>query len=441
MTNTFVNQLNLLYVEDEEVTRNLLSKRLVRMVNELYVAQDGEEGFEKYLEFKPDLILTDVTMPKLDGIAMSKKIREVDAEIPIIVLSAHSESSSLLDAIENGITGYLLKPINKDKLYTLLESNAKTIYLDKINKKQQKEIEEQKLILQNIINTEKNILIVTDFKEIPFVNNAFLKFFNISSIEEFKRRFEKIEDIFIDYNGYVHKNLIDNYHDMNNIKFSDSFYKMLNEIDDTKKLVLMLDSNLELKSFCINISILDAKKNLFLISLTDITEMTIAKNDSEYKAYFDGLTKIYNRNKFDELFSQELLRVQRYKHELSIAILDIDHFKNFNDTFGHLIGDEVLIMLAANLKEKVRNTDIFARWGGEEFVILFIETSLDNAVQSANKLREHISSLKHKTAGGITASFGLTEYRDGDTLESLFNRCDEALYIAKENGRNRVESK
>lgn len=441
MNNSFIEQLNLLYVEDEEVTRKLLSKRLERMVNKLYIAEDGNDGYEKYLEFKPDLILTDVTMPKLSGIEMSKKIREIDSEIPIIVLSAHSESSSLLDAIENGITGYLLKPINKEKLYALLESNAKTIYLDKVNKKQQKQIEEQKVILQNIINSDKNITIVTDFNKIPFVNNSFLQFFDILSLDEFKTKFEKIEDIFISHNGYIHKDLIKNHEDKNHIDFSKEFYKVLTELDDEKRLVLMLDKFSELKSFSINISILDERKNLFLLSLTDITEMTISKNDSEYKAYYDGLTKIYNRNKFDELFSQELLRVKRYKHHLSIAILDIDHFKNFNDTFGHLIGDEVLIMLAANLKEKVRNTDVFARWGGEEFVILFIETSLNNAIQSANKLREHIFSLKHKTAGSITASFGLTEYRDGDTLESLFNRCDEALYIAKENGRNRVESK
>lgn len=441
MINSFIEQLNLLYVEDEEVTRGLLSKRLERMVNKLYIAEDGNDGYEKYLEFKPDLILTDVTMPKLNGIEMSKKIREIDSEIPIIVLSAHSDSSSLLEAIESGITGYLLKPINKEKLYALLESNAKTIYLDKINIKQQKQIEEQKILLQNIMNTDKNITIVTDFKDIPLVNNSFLEFFNISSLEEFKIRFKRIEDIFIDYTGYIHKELITEYEDINYKDFSKRFYTMLNEIDDTKKLVLMLDQHLELKSFYINISILNEDKNLYLISLTDITQMTIAKNDTEYKAYYDGLTKIYNRNKFDELFLQELLRVQRYKDDLSIAILDIDNFKNFNDTFGHLIGDEVLIMLANNLKEKVRNTDIFARWGGEEFVILFIETNLDDAIIIADKLRKYISELKHKTAGSITASFGLTKYKEGDTLESLFNRCDEALYSAKENGRNRVESK
>jgi len=203
----------------------------------------------------------------------------------------------------------------------------------------------------------------------------------------------------------------------------------------------MLDQTLEPKTFFINISVINSDKHLYLVSLTDITQMTIEKVKTEHKAYFDGLTGIYNRNKLEETFHQELLRVQRYGHPLSIAILDIDHFKNFNDTYGHLIGDEVLIMLANGVNQKVRNTDVFARWGGEEFVIIFVETKLDDAFKSADNIRKHIETLEHTSAGKVTASFGVTQYRDGDTLESIFKRCDDALYVAKENGRNRVEIK
>ena len=180
MNDAFMSQLNLLYVEDEISVREMLSKRLEKIVKNLYVAVDGEDGYEKYLEHKPDLILTDITMPKLNGIQMANKIREIDSQIPIIVLSAHADSNFLLDAIESGVTGYLIKPINKEKLYTLLETNAKMIYLDKINKKQLQQIEEQKTILQNIINAGKNISFVTDFNHISFANSAFLNFFNIT---------------------------------------------------------------------------------------------------------------------------------------------------------------------------------------------------------------------------------------------------------------------
>jgi two-component system, cell cycle response regulator len=439
MSSKFINEINLLYIEDEVSVRELLSKRLERVVKNLYIAENGEEGYSKYLEFKPDMILTDISMPKLNGIDMAKKIRELDDQIPIIVLTAHSDSSFLLNSIECSISSYLLKPIDKVKLFDTLEINAKNICLYKINIKQQEQIKEQQIILQNIINSEKNILFVTNFSDISFVNNSFLEFFDVKSIEEFKIKFNKVEDIFLEYKDYLHKKIVNNYEQMNNLLFAENFYKKLNEIVDNKRIVLMKDKKQIEKSFYLTISLLEENTKLFLINLTDITKMTIEKNSIEKKAYHDGLTKIYNRNKFDELFDIELARVQRYKHFLSLAIIDIDHFKKVNDNFGHLIGDEILIMLADNLQNKLRKTDIFARWGGEEFVILFTETQLNDAINCSNILRELIQELEHEIAGKITVSLGVTEYIQGDTAEILFKRCDDALFKAKENGRNRVE--
>lgn len=439
MSSKFINEINLLYIEDEVSVRELLSKRLERVVKNLYIAENGEEGYTKYLEFKPDMILTDISMPKLNGIDMAKKIRELDDQIPIIVLTAHSDSSFLLNSIECSISSYLLKPIDKVKLFDTLEINAKNICLYKINIKQQEQIKEQQIILQNIINSEKNILFVTNFSDISFVNNSFLEFFDVKSIEEFKIKFNKVEDIFLEDKDYLHKKIVNDYEQMNNLLFAENFYKKLNEIVDNKRIVLMKDKKQIEKSFYLTISLLEENTKLFLINLTDITKMTIEKNSIEKKAYQDGLTKIYNRNKFDELFDIELSRVQRYKHPLSLAIIDIDHFKKVNDTFGHLIGDEILIMLADNLQKKLRKTDIFARWGGEEFVILFTETQLNDAINCSNILRELIQELEHEIAGKITVSLGVTEYIQGDTAEILFKRCDDALFKAKENGRNRVE--
>lgn len=157
------------------------------------------------------------------------------------------------------------------------------------------------------------------------------------------------------------------------------------------------------------------------------------------KAYIDNLTGAFNRYKFEEIFNYEVHQFKRYKNQFCIAMIDIDHFKNFNDTYGHLIGDEVLIMLANESKKSLRLTDTFARWGGEEFLVLFSDTSLENSIISANKLRNKISSLEHKIAGHITASFGVSLIRETDTLQSVLKRCDDALYRAKSNGRNRVE--
>ena len=179
--------------------------------------------------------------------------------------------------------------------------------------------------------------------------------------------------------------------------------------------------------------------NRILITSRDVTKDKLAQLVTEKKAYIDTLTQVYNRNKFDEIFEWELKDTKRYKNSLSIAIIDIDKFKDFNDTFGHLIGDEVLINMAQTIDKNLRETDTFARWGGEEFVILFKHTTFESARFVAEKLKDKIEENTHPVAGKITASFGITQYKGGDTLETMFKRCDDALYKAKRNGRNRVE--
>ncbi len=157
-------------------------------------------------------------------------------------------------------------------------------------------------------------------------------------------------------------------------------------------------------------------------------------------AYTDNLTGIANRNKFEEVIAYEFKQVKRYNYPLSLAILDIDHFKAFNDNFGHLLGDEVLIALARSLKRYIRETDLFARWGGEEFVILLKNTDIERSMKVLEKFRLLIENIEHDKAGKITASFGLTQYKEGDTLDTILQRADEALYKAKDAGRNCIRS-
>lgn len=430
MIDGFLNQLTLLYVEDDISIRDVLSRRLERNVKELYVASDGQEGYDKFIEFKPDIILTDVTMPKLNGIEMSKKIKELDEHVPIIVVSAHGEAKYLLEAIECGISHYLLKPIEKVKLYSMLEKQAKAICMDRENEKKNK-------MLQNIINVQKNICFVTDFKKVLFPNNSFLDFFCLEDVELFEKKFENILDMFEPLNGYLNKTQIEEYKTKSAEELGNEFYLLYDSTEETKRVVIIVDKTFTPRSFYISISKIE--ENIFLITLTDITEMTIEKVDTQKKAYTDKLTGLANRNKMVEFFEAEVLRTQRYENRLSIAILDIDFFKKFNDTYGHLVGDEVLVMLSQNLQSNVRSTDMVARWGGEEFVIIFVETAIDDAVATANILRQRVESINHPVAGKITVSFGVTEYEKEDTLDSLFERCDQALYKAKENGRNRVE--
>ena len=168
---SILKEITLLYVEDDETIRPVLQKVLGRKVKELFVAQDGEEGYQKFIDHSPDIILTDIKMPKQDGITMSKKIKELNENIPIIITSAHSEANYFLEAIALGIDAYLLKPINRNKLLDSLESNAKIVLYEKEKQKQQK-------LLQTVVDLQASIIFSIDKnKKRLFANNLFFDYF------------------------------------------------------------------------------------------------------------------------------------------------------------------------------------------------------------------------------------------------------------------------
>lgn len=153
----------------------------------------------------------------------------------------------------------------------------------------------------------------------------------------------------------------------------------------------------------------------------------------------DSLTGLYNRRIINELIQYEIERSERYKKGFSIIIVDIDFFKRVNDRHGHLAGDELLKKFAHILQDTIRHTDKVGRWGGEEFVVLCPETKPEGAESLANKIREKIESTTFNDFGKQTASFGIACYQQGSTLDSMISHADEALYTAKNSGRNRVE--
>ncbi len=160
----------------------------------------------------------------------------------------------------------------------------------------------------------------------------------------------------------------------------------------------------------------------------------------EFISNTDSLTSIANRKKFEQEIEKEISRSNRYNHPLSLIFFDIDFFKQINDNYGHKTGDEVLKNLCQQIKNNIRDIDSFARWGGEEFTIILPNLSLENALNTAEKLRQTISQFEILPDLFITCSFGVSEYKNGDNLNTLLHRADEALYSAKEHGRNRVEA-
>jgi len=156
-------------------------------------------------------------------------------------------------------------------------------------------------------------------------------------------------------------------------------------------------------------------------------------------ATIDPLTSIANRRKFNDVLEAEMKRDSRYNNGLALIMCDLDHFKRVNDKRGHNVGDEVLKEFTQLISSNIRNTDTFARWGGEEFVILLPDTQLDTAIRTAEKLRMISEEHYYPYIGNITASFGVTRILKGDNETTFINRADDALYRAKESGRNNTE--
>ena len=173
-------------------------------------------------------------------------------------------------------------------------------------------------------------------------------------------------------------------------------------------------------------------------NLLKSAQKDIEQKNKELKklATTDKLTNIYNRRKLDELLKFELNRSHRFDHTFGVAILDIDHFKKVNDTFGHPVGDKVLTELADILKKNIRKTDFVGRYGGEEFVIICPESSKKGVYSLVESIRLAIASHSFENITSLSASFGIAILKEKDTIESLLKRADEALYEAKTQGRN-----
>lgn len=184
----------------------------------------------------------------------------------------------------------------------------------------------------------------------------------------------------------------------------------------------------------------DDKNNIigYVSTGKDVTLETLMNQEIQRIATIDQLTGIYNRHKFEELFILETERSRRFLQPLSLILIDIDHFKAVNDTYGHDVGDEVLKTLTDVVQENIRKIDIFARWGGEEFLVLSPNTDLKNIQKLAEKLRSAVENTSFSTVNHVTISLGISTFRDDDTFVSLFKRVDQGLYYAKEHGRNQV---
>jgi diguanylate cyclase (GGDEF)-like protein len=436
MNKEILKSISILYVEDENDVRVFTSKLLTSLLRKVYTAKDGQEGLDIYKENQNDidLIVSDINMPKMNGLIMCEHIREINKNIPLVITSAHNDTDFLRKAIEVGVNSYAMKPID---LYKLIESITKAmepIFLKKelleLNLSLENKIEQEVSKIRSILDAQDNIVILTNKEEITNVNKKFLDFFGIENLNNFLESKKNIFDFFQEEFGFITKNKI--------IK-QESWLRYIRDLPEVDRIVKIKNYLDKEKIFTINVDFYENKEHYYVFSLTDITEIKEKSNLLEYQASHDKLTGLFNRNKFDEFYVKEIKRARRYKTNLSIILFDIDDFKIINDTHGHQIGDIVLKEISKITSHNIREQDLVVRWGGEEFLILLPHTDLEGATAVAQKIRTAISGnffaeLKLKT----TASFGVSELTENDDEDSLISKSDKFLYEAKNAGKNKV---
>ncbi len=186
-----------------------------------------------------------------------------------------------------------------------------------------------------------------------------------------------------------------------------------------------------------------AGEDALLAAIVDVTAQKHERDDLVQQATHDALTGLFNRRHVEDLLRAEVERAQRHARPLAVAMLDADHFKNINDTYGHPTGDDVLREISARCRKTLRANDILGRYGGEEFVIVFPETNVEEAGAVAERMRAAVAANPIQVGGhalDVTVSIGVSAYAPGHNVERLVERADAALYTAKQDGRNRVRA-
>lgn len=436
MDKAFLKNITVLYVEDEDDLRKLTSAILEKFVKKVIVATNGLEGLERFTEDHKngtdiDLIIADINMPKMDGLTMLEKMLEIDNTVPSIITTAHSDADFLKRAIDCKVRGYVTKPLKVDALIEAVSTASEPRYLknklEVLNKELKDKVEEKTKELRSILDFQENMILVLDELKVSSANKRFLEFFALSSIDELEDG-KLICDYFLEGENYfIPTN-------------KEDWLKEIIAIEDRKRVVKMDSVSGVEKVFRLDIRSFMHNTKHYVVSFTDITELQEYTYELQFQANHDHLTKLYNRQKFNEELSKEILRETRYQHRLAIIMFDIDDFKIINDTYGHDVGDVVLIKIAEAVKHTIRSTDVVCRWGGEEFMVLLPETGLIEAETIAEHVRQAVCELKFtEFEESVTISLGVAKFVvDEDTNESLLKKVDLALYDAKGSGKNKV---
>ncbi|MEF3191003.1 MAG: diguanylate cyclase [Campylobacterales bacterium] len=402
----------ILVVDDTPQNIELLGVLLRRERWEVMAATSGEKALAMVERKPPDLILLDVMMPAMDGYEVCRRLKAnpVTEKIPVIFLTAKNEREDMLEGFKGGGVDYITKPFDAQELLARVRTHLQLV-------------DHQKALARYHRLADRFVLGTTTNK------NGII----MEASEAFAQRvgFQREELIGRSHNIIRHPDMSQ--------EFFASLWSTIERGEPWRGEIKNLTKSGEVfwaDTYIEPIIDIDGAILGYEAVRIDITD----KKRIEELAITDRLTGVYNRLRLDEALNHEIARAKRYYHPLSLVMIDIDYFKKINDTYGHQAGDEVLKKVAFLIKTSLRDSDVVGRWGGEEFMVLLPETSLEAALELSERLRQRIFEADFGEIGHRSCSFGVATLREEESVTQLVARADEALYRAKHNGRNRVES-
>ncbi len=417
-----LNDVHILVVDDDKMIRKVLQKGIQHAGYDCSVAESGKEAL-KILEARTvDVVITDIKMPEMDGIELTKIVK-AKYQSDVIVITGYSEDFIYEDVIELGASDFAEKPVRLGELNVRL-----------------KQVLKERQLLNALEDSEKRYR--TLFEQAA--DSIVLIDAETETLAEFNHR--------------AHENLGYTSREFANLTLSDfeasetpdeaaeHIQKVVQSGSDTFETKHRTKSG-KIRDIQVSSCAMPIGRRKFIQSIwRDITEIKRAQETLRSLSYLDGLSGIANRRYFEEILQREWKRAARTSLPLSLLMADIDHFKAYNDTYGHLFGDDCLKQVAKVMNETVRRpADLVARYGGEEFAIVLPDTDLEGANVVAEMLRLEVERLQIQHSASlvcdnITISLGGATAIPNKNMPptTLISEADNALYLAKKEGRNRT---